>query len=581
MYCGDETGSFVGEVASHSCRFGYGGDDSPKASFQSFMYQDGTVPITTSRIPPQVSTKDIVNADSSPNSNNFEDVLAIYNSHYDSNIYSVGSTPTSSNAMNDMTFPGLDPNFHMKNDGIIHNFDAWENVWHKAFDQLNVRHLGKHTSGTVQAPRSRKDRKRARDDNTSSETITKSNDNDESTDAKLMHPILAVDSGYTYLTSTTDNATSVGTKFKNAVMQKQRTTMMEIILESLSAPAMFLAPTPMLASFAHGRQTSLLVDVGASGTRVTPVVDGLLLENSQRRNGRGGEWLNCVQHRALMEVFKEENKTLHVHPRYALKYKFTEGRKGVVVGYPPHKDIQNSIFHQLAMRDVMYEMKTSSHMMGISIHRDEDWSVPFVDRENCAETNISDETEEMDVDGEGGTSQVEEDDDNKSKTEKCYELPDGTQIDLSKTQLRKDLRRLPELLFASETSFFSSTNTLSTHQSYAEKTLSSLPMHELIKSSLTAVADADVRKELCGNIILTGATSLFPNMEQRLSLELSDIIPSMHKCKVLASRNTMERRYSAWIGGSVLTSLGSFQQLWLSHKEYEENGAILASQRFP
>jgi len=117
--------------------------------------------------------------------------------------------------------------------------------------------------------------------------------------------------------------------------------------------------------------------------------------------------------------------------------------------------------------------------------------------------------------------------------------------------------------------------------SVAHQTLSSLPIHKLAHSSLAAVGDGDARKELCGNIILTGASSLFPNMEQRLSAEMASVAPSTYKCRIIASRNSMERRYAAWIGGSVLSSLGSFQQLWLSRAEYEEYGVMLGVQRFP
>ncbi|MHA2271185.1 MAG: actin, cytoplasmic 2, partial [Candidatus Hodarchaeales archaeon] len=34
-----------------------------------------------------------------------------------------------------------------------------------------------------------------------------------------------------------------------------------------------------------------------------------------------------------------------------------------------------------------------------------------------------------------------------------------------------------------------------------------------------------------------------------------------------------ERRYSVWIGGSILASLKTFQRLWVSRKEYQEQGA--------
>jgi actin-related protein len=51
---------------------------------------------------------------------------------------------------------------------------------------------------------------------------------------------------------------------------------------------------PMLDAFLHGRQTELVVDIGASGCCVTPVVDGLLLKQAQRRNRRGGDWLGIA-----------------------------------------------------------------------------------------------------------------------------------------------------------------------------------------------------------------------------------------------------------------------------------------------
>ena len=107
-----------------------------------------------------------------------------------------------------------------------------------------------------------------------------------------------------------------------------------------------------------------------------------------------------------------------------------------------------------------------------------------------------------------------------------------------------------------------------------------LPLQKLVHNSLTQILDIDLRKELSSNIIVTGGASLFPNLDKRLSAELSKVLPSSNKYKVIASKNSVENRYSAWIGGSILSSLGSFQQLWLSKKEYEECGPLLSLQRF-
>jgi actin-related protein len=103
----------------------------------------------------------------------------------------------------------------------------------------------------------------------------------------------------------------------------------------------------------------------------------------------------------------------------------------------------------------------------------------------------------------------------------------------------------------------------------------------MIHASLTAVGDVDARKELASNILVTGGSSLFPNFEQRLSYEVPRLVSSAFKTRVTASKYPVERLCATWIGGSILTSLGSFQQLWLSKAEYEEYGAALAVQRFP
>ena len=44
---------------------------------------------------------------------------------------------------------------------------------------------------------------------------------------------------------------------------------------------------------------------------------------------------------------------------------------------------------------------------------------------------------------------------------------------------------------------------------------------------------------------------------------------------MVAAGFASERRFATWIGGSILASLGTFQQLWISKAEYEEHGAAI------
>lgn len=80
----------------------------------------------------------------------------------------------------------------------------------------------------------------------------------------------------------------------------------------------------------------------------------------------------------------------------------------------------------------------------------------------------------------------------------------------------------------------------------------------MIFDSITR-CDMDIRKELYGNVVVTGGNTLFAGFTDRLLKRLNDLTAQNLKVKLLASSSTVERRFGAWIGGSILSSLGSFQ----------------------
>jgi actin len=86
----------------------------------------------------------------------------------------------------------------------------------------------------------------------------------------------------------------------------------------------------------------------------------------------------------------------------------------------------------------------------------------------------------------------------------------------------------------------------------------------------------DIRKELYGNVVLSGGTTMFEGISERMTKELTNLAPSSMKIKVVAPP---ERKYSVWIGGSVLASLSTFQQMWISRNEYEESGAAIVHRK--
>eukprot|EP01126_Amoeba_proteus_P057650 TRINITY_DN734_c0_g1_i1.p1 TRINITY_DN734_c0_g1~~TRINITY_DN734_c0_g1_i1.p1 ORF type:complete len:388 (-),score=74.84 TRINITY_DN734_c0_g1_i1:88-1251(-) len=102
----------------------------------------------------------------------------------------------------------------------------------------------------------------------------------------------------------------------------------------------------------------------------------------------------------------------------------------------------------------------------------------------------------------------------------------------------------------------------------------SVGIHEAIYNSIMR-CDIDLRRDLYSNIVLSGGTTMMPGMENRLLKEIQRLVP---KCmvKIIAPP---ERKFSVWIGGSILASLSSFRSMWLTKHEYEEKGSAIVHQR--
>uniref|UniRef100_A0A4W5S0Z7 Actin alpha 1, skeletal muscle n=1 Tax=Hucho hucho TaxID=62062 RepID=A0A4W5S0Z7_9TELE len=88
--------------------------------------------------------------------------------------------------------------------------------------------------------------------------------------------------------------------------------------------------------------------------------------------------------------------------------------------------------------------------------------------------------------------------------------------------------------------------------------------------------DIDIRKDLYANNVLSGGTTMYPGIADRMQKEITALAPSTMKIKIIAPP---ERKYSVWIGGSILASLSTFQAMWITKQEYDEAGPSIVHRK--
>eukprot|EP00258_Populus_trichocarpa_P022549 XP_024438568.1 actin-related protein 4 isoform X2 [Populus trichocarpa] len=151
-----------------------------------------------------------------------------------------------------------------------------------------------------------------------------------------------------------------------------------------------------------------------------------------------------------------------------------------------------------------------------------------------------------------------------------YELPDGQTIEIG-----ADRFKIPDILFNP-----SLVQTIPGMDNFVEIAPSVRGLPQMVIESINK-CDVDIRRELFSSILLAGGTASMQQLKERLEKDLLEESPQAARVKVLASGNATERRFSVWIGGSILASLGSFQQMWFSKAEYEEHGASYVQRKCP
>ncbi|KAL8960913.1 MAG: hypothetical protein Q9193_002455 [Seirophora villosa] len=130
-----------------------------------------------------------------------------------------------------------------------------------------------------------------------------------------------------------------------------------------------------------------------------------------------------------------------------------------------------------------------------------------------------------------------------------YALPDG-----KKVKIGSERWKAPEILFEPELIG-----------------LEYPGIHQIVVDAINRT-DMDLRKSLFGNIVLSGGSTLCKGFGDRLLHEVQRLAVKDMRIKIFAPP---ERKYSTWIGGSILAGLSTFRKMWVSIDEWHEDPDII------
>ena len=322
--------------------------------------------------------------------------------------------------------------------------------------------------------------------------------------------------------------------------RESREKLTELAFETLGSPAFYLANRSVLSSFAAGKPSSLVIDVGSTSVSTIPIVDGFILRKGIHRHNNGGDAIN----RALLYSLHHGRGTTFggVTPQYLIKSRTSvdPGAAANVVLRQDRVQAAAASFKQYHVNRVVNDFKESVAQV---------LEVPWDDQQA------------------------------QFRSGRMHEFPDGYNDAFGVERLRA-----PEVLFtpslwngvSSAESFGPVLHPSSTPSGDAANGMggadasattvaggkAAVGLADMVLASINAV-DVDSRPSLFGNIVLVGGSSLIPGLSDRLSYELGYKAPNQ-KVKIHSPGNTTERRHSSWLGGSILASLGTFHQLWIS-----------------
>ncbi|KAK9457950.1 actin family [Dipodascopsis uninucleata] len=274
--------------------------------------------------------------------------------------------------------------------------------------------------------------------------------------------------------------------------RRNRAKAAEVLFETFNVPAMFVSVQAVLALYASGRTTGLVLDAGDGVCHAVPIYEGFAVTNAVRRVDVAGR-----------EVTDQLAVLLRKHA-------------GITM-------------HTSAEREIVRQIKEKMCYVAADLRKEE---------REARKNEMTSVTKSAGAIGSVTKLSADE-----------FVLPDGNILRLGAERFRA-----PEVLF--------------------DPSILGLeyPGYPDMLEECLGRTDVDLRRPLYSNIVLSGGSTLLRGFGDRMLAEMKTRAPRDVKLRIYAPP---ERKYSTWIGGSILAGLSTFRKMWVSVEEWHENPELI------
>mmetsp|Transcript_27721 Transcript_27721/g.40926 ORF Transcript_27721/g.40926 Transcript_27721/m.40926 type:complete len:496 (-) Transcript_27721:332-1819(-) len=369
-----------------------------------------------------------------------------------------------------------------------------------------------------------------------------------------------------------------------------RQQVLELLMEDLQVPAAFLARDATMACYACGRTTGTVVDIGHSGTTVTPVFDGYVETKGIRRLPIGT--------RSMDELIVKDLDALHGKPFLPIYQVQKHSKRQDPIHYLARLQVAQQCREESAGAAVLQVSDAGFTAPGMNYELPDGTviDIPSKKRFGVANAILGQQEEAVSIRDEAlsnlqgrfkeriveaNVEFTEEEAEDKQYYEEVFSKASSVGL-LKRQQSERKYKGRKGINNTWKYLKKACASALEEQQDYL--TASAIP--SMVCDSAFR-CDREQQPSLMGNVVVTGGGACLGPTDQSLSDFVRDQVESIihqhtpgWRVKVL-SPNFQERSICSWLGGSILGSLGTFHDMWITKKEYEEWGPAIVNRKCP